>query len=148
MIITPVKPLVFLNGKYSDTTYTSKIWPESKNPRTLEFKTDKTEKPHSEKNIAVATLITSPQQRWADCHILQSSSSPVFKTFQVQPQSKRFFKRKVKVLIEVQKKLKMQPFHNKNAPFLFHSLSPNPVLILNFEEIYSPVPIQIQQNLL
>ena len=42
----------------------------------------------------------------------------------------------------------MQPFHNKNAAFFLHWLSPNPVLILNFEEFYSPGPIQIQQNLL
>jgi len=41
----------------------------------------------------------------------------------------------------------MQPFRNKNATFLFHYLSPYPVPILNFEEYYSPVPIQIQQNL-
>jgi len=37
----------------------------------------------------------------------------------------------------------MQPFNNKNSPFLFHQLSPNPVRILSFKEICSMVPIQI-----
>jgi len=32
------------------------------------------------------------------------------------------------------------------AAFLFHYLSPNPVGIQNFEVIYSPDPIQIQQT--
>ena len=36
---------VFLNGKYSNTTYISKIWPESKKPRFPIKNPDKTEKP-------------------------------------------------------------------------------------------------------
>ena len=44
--------------------------------------------------------------------------------------------------------LKNAAFSQQNAPFRFHWFSANPVLILNFEEIYSPDPIQIQQNLL
>ena len=38
-------------------------------------------------------------------------------------------------------------FNHKNYAIISHWLGPNPVLILNFEEIYSPDPIQIQQNL-
>ena len=48
---------------------------------------------------------------------------------------------------EVQNIWKMQLFYNKNAVFLLHELSPNPFRIINFEVIYSPDPIQIQQNL-
>jgi len=42
----------------------------------------------------------------------------------------------------------MHPFHNKNIVFLFHQFNPNPVGILNFEVIYRPDPIQIQQKLI
>jgi len=37
----------------------------------------------------------------------------------------------------------MQHFHNKTVRFLFHNLNPIPVLILNFEEIYSPISSEI-----
>jgi len=37
-------------------------------------------------------------------------------------------------------------FSTKTVAILFNQLSPNPVMILNFETIYSRDPIQIQQN--
>jgi len=44
------------------------------------------------------------------------------------------------------KNLKNATFSTEVAAFLFHYLSPNPVGIQNFEVIYSPDPIQIQQT--
>ena len=46
------------------------------------------------------------------------------------------------------KKSKNAAFAQKNAAFLFHWLSPNPVRVLYFDVIHSLDSIQIQLNLL
>jgi len=66
MIYYACETTVFLNGKYSNTTYISKIWPESKKSRVL-IKTPepqiKQNKPRSsEKKLAVATLVYTMRQ--------------------------------------------------------------------------------------
>jgi len=66
---------------------------------------------------------------------------------QVQSQSKKNSNIKSKSRWSP-KNRKMQPLHKKNAAFLFHSLSPNPVRVLYFDVIHSPDSIQIQLNLL
>ena len=79
----------------------------------------------------------------SDCHILRSRSSPDFLKLSPSPTTvQTIFKYKVQVHM-TSKKLKMQPFHNKNFPFLFHQFSPNPALIRNVKEIYSPDTTQI-----
>jgi len=54
-----------MNGKYSNTTYISKIWPESKKPRFLiktpEPQTKQKNPRSSEKKTAVATLTLVPR---------------------------------------------------------------------------------------
>ena len=55
---------VFLNGKYSNTTYISRIWPEQKKNRfsikTLEPQMKQKNLRSSVKNTAVATLVWNP----------------------------------------------------------------------------------------
>jgi len=93
-------------------------------------------------------IMTQPQ-RWVDCHIFRSRSSPDFWKLSPSPTAvQKIFQIKSPSPDEVQNIWKMQLFYSKNAAFLFHQLSPISVRIVNFEVIYSPGPIQIQKNLL
>ena len=77
-----------------------------------------------------------------------SRSSPDFLKLNPSPTTLQNFEMQSPSPNEVQKVSEMQLFHNKNAAFLFHSLSPNPVRFLNFEVTYRPDPMHIEQNLL
>jgi len=69
-------------------------------------------------------------QRWADCHILRSSSSPEFLKLIPSPNIDQNNK-KLKSKSKVQKFSKMQLFIDNNYAILVHWLIPNPVLVQN-----------------
>jgi len=65
-------------------------------------------------------LISAAHQRWADCHILRSRSSLIFKnSVQVQPQSEKISKCKVQVQMKSKKFEKCILFTTKMPHFFF-----------------------------